>query len=89
MEMEDTEHVLYESFRLQVWRGNRHGRVQWSARLERLQDGRYSQFHSTDALLAHLRALLDPEQPAVPRPDLHDGHEPPDIIYPVGEENRR
>jgi hypothetical protein len=86
--MEDTEHVLYESFRLQVWRGNRHGRVQWSARLEGLQDGRYSQFHSPDALLTYLRALLDPEQPAGPMPAPQGENDPPVISNPEGEEHR-
>ena len=55
--------VRYDSFRLQVWRSIRLDRVQWSARLEELQDGRQTQFASLDALVAHLRARLDPEEP--------------------------
>jgi len=53
--------VRYDSFRLQVWRSIRLGRVQWSARLEEIKDGRRTQFASLDALVAHLRVRLDPE----------------------------
>jgi hypothetical protein len=54
--------VRYDSFRLQVWRSIRLDRVQWSARLEDLKDGRCTQFAGLDALTAHLRARLDPEE---------------------------
>jgi hypothetical protein len=84
--MEDKAPVRYESFRLQVWRSNRHGRVQWSARLEGLQDGRHSQFNSPDALLSHLHALLDPEQPAGTLPTSWIEHELPVVSNPEGEE---
>jgi hypothetical protein len=53
--------VRYDSFRLQVWRSIRLDRVQWSARLEELKDGRHTQFTSLDALVAHLLVRLDPE----------------------------
>ena len=63
--------VRYDSFRLQVWRSIRLDRMQWSARLEELKDGRQTQFASLDALVAHLRARLDPEEiddPSAPAP---------------------
>jgi hypothetical protein len=62
----------YTSFVLRVWRSSRHDRVQWAARLEDLQEGRCEQFTSTDALLAHLRRLLDP--------DARSGPDPPEGI---------
>jgi hypothetical protein len=55
--------MQYDSFRLRVWRGTRHDRVQWSARLEALQDGKELQFNSLAALIDHLRVLLDPDAP--------------------------
>ncbi len=58
----------YTSFMLRVWRSSRHGRVQWAVRLEDLQDGRCEQFTSTDALIDHLRQLLDPEARSGPDP---------------------
>ena len=58
--------MRYDSFRLRVWRSIRLGRTQWSARLEELKDGRQTQFASLDALVAHLRARLDPEEPENP-----------------------
>ena len=58
----------YTSFVLRVWRSSRHGRVQWAARLEDLQEGRCEQFASADALIAHLRRLLDPDAPSGPDP---------------------
>ncbi len=59
----------YTSFVLRVWRSSRHGREQWAARLEDLQAGRSEQFTSSDALLAHLRRVLEsPDQPKRPRP---------------------
>lgn len=58
--------MRYDSFRLRVWRSIRLGRTQWSARLEELKDGRQTQFASLDALVAHLRARLDPEEPVDP-----------------------
>ena len=54
--------VRYDSFRLQVWRSIRLDRVQWSARLEDLKDGRRTQFAGLDALITHLRMRLDPEE---------------------------
>jgi hypothetical protein len=54
--------VRYDSFRLQVWRSIRLDRVQWSARLEDLKDGRGTQFAGLDDLVAHLRVRLDPEE---------------------------
>ena len=58
----------YTSFVLRVWRSSRHGREQWAARLEDLQAGRSEQFTSTDALLAHLRRVLDPDGRSGPDP---------------------
>ncbi|HVC83272.1 MAG TPA: hypothetical protein VNL35_22510 [Chloroflexota bacterium] len=58
----------YTSFVLRVWRSSRHGRVQWAARLEDLQDGRCEQFAGPDDLIAHLRGLLDPDAPSGPDP---------------------
>jgi hypothetical protein len=58
----------YQSFLLRVWRSSRTNGRQWSARLERLQDGERLQFANLDALLAHLRTLLDPEAPSGPDP---------------------
>lgn len=55
--------VRYDSFRLQVWRSIRLGRVQWSARLEEIKEGQRTQFASLEALVAHLRVRLDPEGP--------------------------
>jgi hypothetical protein len=69
--------VQYDSFRLQVWRSSRHDRIQWSARLEGLQDGWHIQFSSPDALLCHLRSLLDPDQPADPHAPGHVETEAP------------
>lgn len=60
--------VRYNSFLLRLWRGSRHGRPQWSARLEGLQDGRRVQFGSADDLLAHLQALLAADPPGGPDP---------------------
>jgi len=60
--------VQYESFLLRIWRGSRHDRPQWSARLEGLQDGQHLQFGSADALLAHLQALLAADPPGGPDP---------------------
>jgi len=54
----------YRSYLLRVWRGSRHDRHRWSARLEGLQDGRRLQFTDLEALLAHLRALLDANTPS-------------------------
>jgi hypothetical protein len=54
--------VRYDSFRLQVWRSIRLDRVQWSARLEDLKDGRSTQFAGLDTLITHLRTRLDPEE---------------------------
>ena len=62
----------YTSFMLRVWRSSRHGRVQWAARLEDLQAGRSEQFTSTDALLAHLRRLLDPDGRCDPPEGIED-----------------
>jgi hypothetical protein len=58
----------YTSFMLRVWRSNRHGREQWAARLEDLQNGRSEQFAGPDALLAHLRQVLDPNERSGPDP---------------------
>ena len=69
--------MRYASFRLQVWHSNRLGRIQWSARLEGLQDGHRMQFSSPDALLTHLRALLDPDQTTGMWPAEHGGTERP------------
>jgi hypothetical protein len=55
--------MRYDSFRLRVWRGTRHDRVQWSARLEGLQDGVEFRFNAPDALFAHLRTVLDVDAP--------------------------
>lgn len=65
--------MRYDSFRLRVWRSIRLGRTQWSARLEELKDGQQTQFASLDALVAHLRTRLDPEDPAaIPPPEVPD-----------------
>ncbi len=56
--------LQYRSYVLRVWRGSRRDRHRWSARLDGLQDGRRLQFTDLDALLAHLRALLDADTPA-------------------------
>ncbi|MGH2347043.1 MAG: hypothetical protein ACRDG4_17590 [Chloroflexota bacterium] len=61
----------YTSYLLRVWRSSRHDRVQWSARLEDLQAGSREQFTSADALLNHLRLLLDPDAPSGPDPPEH------------------
>jgi len=58
----------YRSFMLRVWRSSRPNGRQWSARLEGLQDGQRLRFADLDALLAHLRALLDPEASSGPDP---------------------
>jgi hypothetical protein len=49
----------YDSFLLQVWRSNRREGRQLAARLEHLQDGQRVQCAGLDALLAHLRDVLD------------------------------
>jgi hypothetical protein len=46
-----------------LWRSIRLDRVQWSARLEDLKDGRGTQFAGLEDLVAHLRVRLDPEEP--------------------------
>jgi len=58
----------YRSFMLRVWRSSRANGWQWSARLEGLQDGERLRFANLDALLAHLRVLLDPAAPSGPDP---------------------
>ena len=58
----------YCSFLLRVWHSSRANGRQWSARLEGLQDGQHLRFADLDALLAHLRALLDLERPPGPDP---------------------
>ncbi|HEY8286309.1 MAG TPA: hypothetical protein VIJ28_18130 [Chloroflexota bacterium] len=58
----------HTAFILRVWRSTRHERVQWAARLEDLRDGRHEQFTNPDALLAHLRGLLDSEARSGPDP---------------------
>ncbi len=69
--------VRYDSFRLQVWRSIRLDRMQWSARLEDLKDGRRTQFTNLDALVAHLRVRLDPEAIAdLPAPAPVEGEIP-------------
>lgn len=69
--------MRYDSFRLRVWRSIRLGRTQWSARLEELKDGRDTQFASLDALVAHLRMRLDPEDPeSLPPPAEVDSETP-------------
>ncbi|HEY8285504.1 MAG TPA: hypothetical protein VIJ28_14060 [Chloroflexota bacterium] len=70
--------MRYDSFRLRVWRGTRHDRVQWSARLEGLQDGVELTFNSPMALFEHLRVLLDPDQPNNPGAGDHHGIDRPD-----------
>lgn len=56
--------MRYQSFMLQVWRSDRFGHAQWSAKLEGLQDGRHLRFDSPGALLSHLHTLLDLEHQA-------------------------
>ncbi len=58
----------YQSYLLRVWRSSRPNGWQWAARLEGLQDGEHLRFADLDALLAHLRARLDPEAPSGPDP---------------------
>lgn len=65
----------YHSFLLRVWRSSRHARRQWSARLEGLQDGQHRQFTDLDALLTHLRGVLDPDARA--GPGASTGPDPP------------
>jgi hypothetical protein len=60
--------MRYQSFRLQVWRSDRFGYAQWSARLEENLHGECHRFTSPDALLAHLHALLAVEQQADAQP---------------------
>lgn len=68
--------MRYDTFRLQVWRSIRLDRVQWSARLEDLKDGRRTQFASLDELTAHLRVRLDPEEIDDPTPAHGSGETP-------------
>jgi hypothetical protein len=58
----------YTSYMLRVWRSSRHGREQWAARLEDLQNGQSEQFAGPDALLTHLRRVLDPDDRSGPDP---------------------
>jgi hypothetical protein len=51
----------YVSYLLRVWQISRDDGVQWSCRLEHLQDGGYTQFLDVEALLAHLRVALAPQ----------------------------
>jgi hypothetical protein len=75
--VKENREVRYDSFRLQVWRSIRLDRVQWAARLEELKDGRQTQFTSLDALVAHLRVRLDPEEPEdLSHPAQVDGETP-------------
>jgi hypothetical protein len=59
----------YDSFLLQIWRSNRREGRQFSARLEHLQDGRSVRCIGIDALLAHLREVLEAEPGVGTRPD--------------------
>jgi len=65
----------YQSYLLRVWRSSRPNGWQWAARLEGLQDGEHLRFADLDALLAHLRARLDPLAPG--GPEAPSGPDPP------------
>ena len=52
----------YDSFLLRVWRSNRREGRQLAARIEHLQDGESVKCLGIDALLDHLRELLEAER---------------------------
>lgn len=77
--------MRYQSFRLQVWRSDRFGYAQWSARLEEMQDGQCHRFTSPDALLSHMQTLLAVEQQldAAPSKQAED-----ETAWPASQEER-
>ena len=51
----------HERYLLQLWRSRAVSGWQWAARLDRLSDGERHRFTDPEALLQHLRALVDSE----------------------------
>lgn len=52
-----------ERYLLQIWRSRALSGWQWRARLDRLSDGERLRFTDPEALLQHVRALLEAEAP--------------------------
>jgi len=52
----------YDFFIVRVWRRDGENGEQWSGRLEHLQGQDAWRFGDADALLAYLRALIEPRQ---------------------------
>jgi hypothetical protein len=53
----------HERYLLQIWRSRALAGWQWSARLDRLSDGERLRFTDPEALLQHVRALVEAESP--------------------------
>jgi hypothetical protein len=52
-----------ERYLLQIWRSRALAGWQWRARLDRLSDGEQHRFTDPEALLQHVRAVMQSEQP--------------------------
>jgi hypothetical protein len=58
----------HERYLLQIWSSRALAGRQWAARLDRLSDGDRRRFTDPEALLQHVRALVQGE-PSEPQPE--------------------
>jgi hypothetical protein len=58
--------LRHEAYVLHIWRSRAVSGWQWAARLEHLPDGEQVRFTAPEALLAHLQALVQPGEHALP-----------------------
>ncbi|HVC83162.1 MAG TPA: hypothetical protein VNL35_21950 [Chloroflexota bacterium] len=63
----------HESFLVRVWWRARQGEGQWVGRLEHLRQRKIQHFHDPEALLAHLRTVIMPEEIGTPEADPKGG----------------
>jgi len=63
----------HESFLVRVWWRARQGEGQWVGRLEHLRQRKIQHFHDPEALLAHLRTVIMPEEFGTPESDPKGG----------------
>ena len=54
----------HERYFLQIWHSRALAGWQWRARLDRLSDGERHRFTDPDALLQHVRSLVEAEAPS-------------------------
>ena len=58
--------LRHDAYVLHIWRSRAVSGWQWAARLEHLPDGEQVRFTAPEALLAHLQALVQPGEHALP-----------------------